>query len=61
MYVVLRSDEHGVLSFFLRRAGEPTYWRRVLREGKDALFEQCTESEALNGLRQAGPSETQET
>lgn len=48
MYVPLRFDASGLWSFKLERM-TTTYWRRVLREGKDALFEECTEQEA-NGL-----------
>lgn len=49
MYRVLRADKVGVRSFVMQRMGEPTYWRRVLTEGKDALFEQCTQAEAEEG------------
>lgn len=45
MYVPVRQDASGLWSFKLHRM-TTTYWRRVLREGKDALFEQCTKAEA---------------
>lgn len=45
-YAVLLRDEVGVLSVRLQRMGAPTYWRRVLSEGKDVLLEECTEAEA---------------
>lgn len=46
MYSALRSDASGLWSFKLERMSV-SYWRRVLREGGDALFEECSEREAM--------------
>jgi len=46
MYVPLRSDASGLWSFKLERMSV-SYWRRVLRESGDVLFEECSEREAM--------------
>ncbi len=45
-YTVVLRDKVGVLSVRLQRMSAPTYWRRVLTEGKDVLLEECSETEA---------------
>lgn len=45
MYTAIKRDASGLWSFSLTRL-TTTYWRRVLCEGGDMLFEQCTQAEA---------------
>lgn len=45
-YTVVLRDKVGVLSIRMQRMSAPTWWRRVLTEGKDVLLEECSETEA---------------
>jgi len=45
MYVPIKRDASGLWSFKLERL-TTSYWRRVLIEKGDMLFEECTQAEA---------------